>query len=149
MKKLIFGSIAITVVVLIVVVFYNYVKKLKEAAAQKADPANFNSIPDMPVGGGNTLASNGSVWPIQYKKFNENAKPLQLALGVDADGIIGPITLKEWQKYNPEVNISTTIPNQAALNSYLQNIAEKRKKQTAITPPLVFNLPRPWLTGAE
>lgn len=142
MKKIIFGAIAITVVLLVAYVISTYIKKIKEQAAQKADEG---AAPV--VGGGNSLSVGAGSWPIQYKKYNENAKPLQIALGVDADGIIGPVTIREWQKYNPEVSISTIIPNQTALNSYLQNIATKRKTQPAFTPPLVFALPRnpqPW-----
>lgn len=147
MKKIIFGTIAITVVLLVAYVISNYIKKIKEQAAQKADEgaAPVDAIPV--VGGGNSLSVGAGSWPIQYKKYNENAKPLQIALGVDADGIIGPVTLRQWQKYNPEVGISTIIPNQTALNGYLQNIADKRKKQPANTPPFVFAIPpnpQPW-----
>lgn len=106
----------------VVLYFIKKAADAKKAAAQQ----------DTPPGSSNTATNSGasatppapvtnSDYPIVYNKYSYSAKPLQAALGVTEDGIIGPKTLaqlaKYWQGATQYFRIDTKIQRDAILNT--------------------------------
>lgn len=67
-----------------------------------------------------------SGYPIVYGKYNANAKPIQRALGVKQDGIIGKQTLALLKKYWPVVTERTQIGDEKGLKIVVALITSAR-----------------------
>ena len=79
-----------------------------------------------------------SVYPIVYNTFHPQAKLLQAALGVPQDGIIGPVTLAAWQKYDGAITKYFQIPSPVALQKTIDAITRAKQTSTgnAVTVPV-------------
>ena len=73
---------------------------------------------------------SNSDYPIVYNKYSYSAKPIQAALGVTQDGMIGPKTLAELDKYWIGVTVRFTIDNQAARDAIVNQIKTAKQQQT-------------------
>lgn len=70
-------------------------------------------------GGGNTPTYN---YPIFMDRYHPDAKLLQMAVGVTADGIIGKNTRLALSQYGINFNSLSQIPTRAALDLYISAI---------------------------
>ena len=73
-----------------------------------------------------TPGNTNTGFPIVYMEYNPNAKKLQSVLGVDADGKIGPNTLKAWAKYNAGITQAFQIQNATQLANEIQLITSHK-----------------------
>lgn len=108
----------------VVLYFIKKAADAKKAALQNDAPSgagNTTSLPATATGKPNTAPVTNSDYPIVYNKYSFSAKPLQAALGVTEDGIIGPKTLaalaKYWQGATQYFRIDNKIQRDQILNT--------------------------------
>lgn len=82
-----------------------------------------------------------NVYPLVYNTYHPQLKLLQAALSVPQDGIVGPVTLAEWKKYDSAITKYFQIPSPVALQKTIDGI--NRAKQTTtgsdvVTPALYY-----------
>lgn len=143
-KTYIWLTVAIVILVLAVVAWISVDRAAKKKAAEAKGAGEANSsgngantggtqTPVTNVTPGNTTPVNASLagFPIQYNKFSEKAKVLQRHLGVTQDGIIGPKSIAELQKYVNVTAANFKIENQSKLDWYVYAITEAKAKRTA------------------
>jgi murein L,D-transpeptidase YcbB/YkuD len=86
----------------VVLYFLKKAADAKKAALQADAPigaGNATSLPPTATGKPAVAPVTNSDYPIVYNKYSYSAKPLQAALNVTQDGIIGPKTLAALAKY--------------------------------------------------
>lgn len=110
----------------VVLYFIKKAADAKKAALQQDTVSGListptTSLPTTATGKPAVAPVTNSDYPIVYNKYSYSAKPLQAALGVTEDGIIGPKTLaalaKYWQGATQYFRIDNKIQRDAIVNT--------------------------------
>ena len=143
-KKILIGLFVFLAVAVVLLFVAKAAKDKKDKAAKEATaptaPTATAATPQAPA-----APANVASYPIVYNKFSEAVKPLQVALGVTADGILGANTLRVMNEALVKTNkathgITIKINNSGELQ-YLLNAVAEAKNSTAS----LFNYNLSWL----
>jgi hypothetical protein len=136
-KKLIIWLIVSVLLSVIVLFIVKQIQKSKaaKAAADAASPTatgSGNKFTDSSSASTQAPVQDNSDYPIIYGKKSEAAKKLQWYIGVKQDGIIGPVSLAAWQKYDSAVTNRFKISNEAELNNEIALIQSAKNNTNSV-----------------
>jgi hypothetical protein len=146
-KKIIIGAIIFLVIAVIALFVAKAVKDKKDKAAAEKAAAQ----PAAPAATKNTAnptapAAANSNFPIVWNKYNPAVIPLQAALGVKADGVVGNNTVAALNKLSGvsyPASLMFYISDQATVDALIN----KAKQTTVATPPYVAPSWMSWNVG--
>jgi hypothetical protein len=157
-KTYIWLIVMVVILIAAIVAWLNVDKAAKKKAAEAAAAGSNNTntgngstapqpAPTPPPTATTPLNNSLAGYPITMSHYAADAKLLQAALGVTADGIIGNQTLAAWAKYK-NVNSTFVINNRQELEYYVYEVNEKKVNRTPKTWSQYFSSASNSGTGA-